>query len=358
MRRSALSSREFPFRRGEFDVTTALSVDPLSRLDLPGVLDVACSSSGELAASADTLVACGPRLGGVRRPGKRPEGSPDAAYACRAGPLLERSRRHTRSCCTSPPPCRPRSRAISTRCGACRDRCRRFGSLDDVPPSSTAVVIVKNIPAAEHGFHLGSTGQPLALIQYGDDWWVARQPRADRAAVRPLGETHGRGPSLHAQQGEVDYLLEISDPASTSPTRSTASTCRTSSRPTTTARPRSRVGATASRARSGCPVSCSRAGTSAGSRARRRHRDLPGVRSGRRLGPAAAGGCRRARDQAAEGRAGGSDVHRARWSTRARPTRARASATGPEPATEAALRTSSPARRSGTTANRCTPRLS
>ena len=87
-----------------------------------------------------------------------------------------------------------------------------FRSLDDVPPSSTAVVIVKNIPAAEHGFHLGSTGQPLALIQYGDDWWVRASHELVELLCDPWGKRTVAGPSLHDRQGEVDYLLEVSDP--------------------------------------------------------------------------------------------------------------------------------------------------
>ena len=79
-----------------------------------------------------------------------------------------------------------------------------FRSLDDVPPSSTAVVIVKNIPAAEHGFHLGSTGQPLALIQYGDDWWVRASHELVELLCDPWGKRTVAGPSLHARQGEVD----------------------------------------------------------------------------------------------------------------------------------------------------------
>ena len=81
--------------------------------------------------------------------------------------------------------------------------------LPAAPRSSSS----KHIPAAEHGFHLGSTRPAAGADPVRRRLVGARQPRVGRAAVRPMGQAHGCGPVAGCpDQGEVDYLLEISDP--------------------------------------------------------------------------------------------------------------------------------------------------
>ena len=134
--------------------------------------------------------------------------------------------------------------------------------LPAAPRSSSS----KHIPAAEHGFHLGSTGQPLALIQYGDDWWVRASHELVELLCDPWGKRTVAGPSLDA--GPERGGLPGGDLRSV-PARHLRDQRRrgVGLRDARLLRPgrRCRAGATASPARSRCRASCFRADTSAGS---------------------------------------------------------------------------------------------
>jgi hypothetical protein len=89
-----------------------------------------------------------------------------------------------------------------------------FEALRDVPPGYNPLVIVgvDDLSGNQHGFHFAADGQPIGLIEYGDGWSVWASHELIEMLCDPWGNRTVTGPSLQADQGEVDYLVEVCDP--------------------------------------------------------------------------------------------------------------------------------------------------
>jgi hypothetical protein len=104
-----------------------------------------------------------------------------------------------------------------------------FMSLDQVPPASIPLLIVKPdlLAPRGHGFHLGTKGQPIGLVAGGPGWSLAASHELLEIVCDPQGKTKVIGESIADQhpkaltptakrhpypQGQVAYLLEICDP--------------------------------------------------------------------------------------------------------------------------------------------------
>ncbi len=89
-----------------------------------------------------------------------------------------------------------------------------FVSLDDVPLGYWPIIVKDNIdtPGAA-GVHLDQDGQPLALVQYSDSWSLTASHECLEMLADPFGNRLIAGPSRKADQGRVEYLVEVCDPS-------------------------------------------------------------------------------------------------------------------------------------------------
>jgi hypothetical protein len=89
-----------------------------------------------------------------------------------------------------------------------------FATLEDIPPGYWPVIVKDDIGQDAAGVHCDDTGQPMALITSDLDWSVTASHEALEMLVDPFGNARIAGQSVKADQGRVEYLLEISDPVS------------------------------------------------------------------------------------------------------------------------------------------------
>ncbi len=92
-----------------------------------------------------------------------------------------------------------------------------FLSLEQVPAGYFPVTIVGDqLPDQARGFHLAPGGLPVALIKYQAGWSVVASHELIELLCDPYGDRAVTAPSLKAEQGEVDYLVEVCDPCESS----------------------------------------------------------------------------------------------------------------------------------------------
>lgn len=89
-----------------------------------------------------------------------------------------------------------------------------FARLEDVPLGYWPMIVMKDIgfPGAA-GIHLDKDGQPFALIQYSNRWALTASHECLEMLADPFGNRVVAGPSLHPDQGRVEYLVEVCDPS-------------------------------------------------------------------------------------------------------------------------------------------------
>lgn len=107
-----------------------------------------------------------------------------------------------------------------------------FMSLDDVPPACIPMVLVRKntLLQREHAFHTTVNDQPIGLVEVRDDWSLAVSHELLEIICDPQGNRKVSGPSMadllksekdveleswakpYRDQGEVQYLIEVSDP--------------------------------------------------------------------------------------------------------------------------------------------------
>jgi hypothetical protein len=99
-----------------------------------------------------------------------------------------------------------------------------FESLEDVPPHYIPIAITQDeLPGRRRAFHFTLGGSAFALIKYEEDWSLAASHELLEILCDPTGQVTAGGPSLldlqkkpnQRPQGDVDYLLEISDACET-----------------------------------------------------------------------------------------------------------------------------------------------
>jgi hypothetical protein len=87
-----------------------------------------------------------------------------------------------------------------------------FLRLEDVPPGYVPFAIVDGLPKPWHGFHVVSSGQPLAVIGYRRDWSLLASHELMEVLCDPWGNRSLPGASIDKGQGQVEYLVEVCDP--------------------------------------------------------------------------------------------------------------------------------------------------
>ncbi len=88
-----------------------------------------------------------------------------------------------------------------------------FASLDTVPIGYWPIIVRDDIdtPGAA-GVHQDRDGQPFALVQYNDSWSLTASHECLEMLADPMGNRLIAGQSLKADQGRVEYLVEVCDP--------------------------------------------------------------------------------------------------------------------------------------------------
>jgi hypothetical protein len=89
-----------------------------------------------------------------------------------------------------------------------------FPEARQVPAGYLPVIVVgaEDLPTKRRTFHTLAGGVPAALVAYDDQWSVAASHELIEMLCDPSGMRTIPGPSLHAEQGLVEYLMEVCDP--------------------------------------------------------------------------------------------------------------------------------------------------
>jgi hypothetical protein len=92
-----------------------------------------------------------------------------------------------------------------------------FASLDHVPVDYWHVLILDDIERADQaGYHQTENGQPVALVQFDDDWSITASHETLEMLADPFGNALVAGESPVPGQGRVQYIQEICDPCRSS----------------------------------------------------------------------------------------------------------------------------------------------
>jgi len=89
-----------------------------------------------------------------------------------------------------------------------------FPALEDVPIGYWPVIVRNDIGfAGAAGIHLDEDGQPFALVQYSTSWTLTASHEILEMLADPFGNHLVAGDSIKADQGRVEYLVEVCDPS-------------------------------------------------------------------------------------------------------------------------------------------------
>jgi hypothetical protein len=94
-----------------------------------------------------------------------------------------------------------------------------FLSLADVPPGYWPLALVDELPDERfpRGLHFASGGKPFAIVLRTDsDWSRLASHELMELLCDPWGNRTAPGRSLETEQGQVEYLVEVSDPCQNS----------------------------------------------------------------------------------------------------------------------------------------------
>jgi hypothetical protein len=87
-------------------------------------------------------------------------------------------------------------------------------TLEDVPIGYWPMMVRADIEVeGAAGIHLDKDGQPFALITYSDSWSLTASHEMCEMVADPFGDRLIAGPSIHPDQGRVEYLVEVCDPS-------------------------------------------------------------------------------------------------------------------------------------------------
>lgn len=88
-----------------------------------------------------------------------------------------------------------------------------FASLDDVPLTYWPILIQEDIHTNAGGVHLDKSGQPFALVRYSNQWTLTASHEMLEMSADPFGNRLIQSRSVKADQGRVEYLVEVCDPS-------------------------------------------------------------------------------------------------------------------------------------------------
>lgn len=90
-----------------------------------------------------------------------------------------------------------------------------FATLEEVPVGYWPVIVVNDVQGAE-GFHTDDRSQPYALVKYSSSWSLTASHECLEMLADPFGSRLMAGQSPKPDQGRVEFLVEICDPAESS----------------------------------------------------------------------------------------------------------------------------------------------
>jgi hypothetical protein len=88
-----------------------------------------------------------------------------------------------------------------------------FASVDDVPVTYYPMIVRDDLPVDAAGIHLDEDFTPYALVKLSNRWTLTASHEVCEMLVDPFGTRFHPGPSLKADQGIVEYLVEVCDPS-------------------------------------------------------------------------------------------------------------------------------------------------
>lgn len=92
-----------------------------------------------------------------------------------------------------------------------------FAQLEDVPLDYWPIIVKDGIgDKSAGGYHEDKHGQPFALVEYSGHWPLAASHEILEMLADPYGQTLIAAQSPRADQGRVQFLLEICDPCEAS----------------------------------------------------------------------------------------------------------------------------------------------
>jgi hypothetical protein len=87
-----------------------------------------------------------------------------------------------------------------------------FARLEDVPAGFWPVIVRDDIEEDAAGTHCDDHGQPMALVTSDPAWSVTASHEVLEMLVDPFGNRVVAGQSPKADQGRVEFLVEVADP--------------------------------------------------------------------------------------------------------------------------------------------------
>ncbi|TMC15061.1 MAG: hypothetical protein E6J34_23010 [Chloroflexi bacterium] len=87
-----------------------------------------------------------------------------------------------------------------------------FASLEEVPVGYWPIIVVNDVQGAE-GFHTDENGQPYALVKYSSSWSLTASHECLEMLADSFGNRLVAGQSPKPDQGRVEFLVEVCDPA-------------------------------------------------------------------------------------------------------------------------------------------------
>ncbi len=88
-----------------------------------------------------------------------------------------------------------------------------FEKLEDAPIDYWHVLIRDDIDRPDvTGFHTTQLNQPIAFVQFDDDWTITTSHETLEMLADPSGNAMVAGDSVKAGQGRVQYIQEVCDP--------------------------------------------------------------------------------------------------------------------------------------------------
>lgn len=87
-----------------------------------------------------------------------------------------------------------------------------FASLADVPAGYWPLIIVDQIASGDKGIHGQRDGQPIALVETGNDWSLSASHECLEMLADPWGRRLVAGDSLEEDGTRVEYVVEVCDP--------------------------------------------------------------------------------------------------------------------------------------------------
>jgi hypothetical protein len=87
-----------------------------------------------------------------------------------------------------------------------------FERLEDVPTGYWPVVVVDQLHTGDLGIHGQRDGQPIALVQFGQDWSLTASHECLEMLADPWARHLVAGDALDGSGHRVEYLVEVSDP--------------------------------------------------------------------------------------------------------------------------------------------------